>query len=128
MASEAEAEKRLRAVPARVNADAVLVGRGRLLEADVLIGVGSRGFILPVRAGSVRELEPATRLMRPWTFAIRAAATDWLDHWREPPAPGWHDILAMSKTSKLTIEGNLVPFMQHLQYVKDVLAVARGTR
>ena len=123
-----EAERRFRQVPARINADEVQVRRARLLDADILIGIGAMGLILPVRAGRLGEIETATRLMRPWVFAIGADAASWLEHWRDPPAPGWHDILALSKRGQLNIEGNLVPFMQHLQFVKDVLAAPRTIR
>lgn len=123
-----EAERRLKAIPAAINADAVYARRARLLDADILIGIGSKGFMLPVRAGRLSELEPATRLLRPWTFAVRTDAATWVAHWQDPPEAGWHDIFALSKRGKLTVEGNLVPFMQHLQFVKDVLAAPRHIR
>ncbi len=126
--AQEEVERRFRSVPALVNADAVHARRARRLEAEILIGIGEMGLILPVRAGCLGELQPASRLMRPWTFAIRADAGTWLQHWRDPPAPGWHDILALSKRGLLTVEGDLVPFMQHLQFIKDVLATPRGAR
>jgi hypothetical protein len=126
--AERKVERRLRAVPAAINADPVLVRRASLLDADILVGIGGAGFILPVRAGQLGAIEPATRLMRPWTFAIRADAATWLEHWRDPPRPGWHDILALAKSGKLTIEGNLIPFMQHLQFIKDMLAAPRHIR
>ena len=37
-----------------------------------------------------------------------------------------HDLLAMTKRKAARVEGNLLPFMQHLQYVKDVLAAPRA--
>jgi hypothetical protein len=124
--AQTEAERRLRTIPNIVDADEVLVRRGRLLEADILVGIGPASFILPVRMGRIGEIEPAGRLMRPWDFAVRAVTADWLAHWTDPPRPGWHDLLAMQKQGRLTIEGNLLPFMQHLQVVKDVLAAPRG--
>lgn len=123
-----EAERRLRMVPAAINADEMHARRARLLDADILVSVGPASFILPVRAGRLGELEPATRLLRPWTFAIRADAGTWLAHWQTPPKAGWHDIFALSKRGLLTMEGNLVPFMQHLQFIKDVLAAPRNIR
>lgn len=123
-----EAERRLQAIPAAINADQEHARRARLLDADVLIGVGGTSFIMTVRSGRLGELEPATRLLRPWTFAIRAEAATWLMHWQNPPKAGWHDIFALSKRGLLTMEGNLVPLMQHLQFVKDVLAAPRNIR
>ena len=123
-----EAERRMKAIPTAINADAVYARRARLLDADVLIGIGQTGFILPIRAGRLGEIEPASRLLRPWTFAIRADAPTWMEHWINPPRPGWHDIFALSKRGLMTMEGNLIPFMQHLQFVKDVLAAPRQIR
>ena len=123
-----EAERRAKAIPAAINADEVHARRGRLLDADILIGIGPAGFVLPVRAGRLGELEAATRLLRPWAFAIRADAATWIEHWKSPPRASWHDIFALSKKGLLTMEGNLVPLMQHLQFVKDVLAAPRAYR
>ena len=41
------------------------------------------------------------------------------------PRPGWHDLLALTKRGEATLEGDLHPFMTHLQYFKDVLALPR---
>ncbi len=124
-AQQLTAEHRAKAIPTAINADEVHARRGRLLDADIMIGIGPSGFILPVRGGRLDDLEPATRLLRPWVFAIRADAATWLQHWENPPRAGWHDIFALSKRGLLTMEGNLVPLMQHLQFVKDVLAAPR---
>jgi hypothetical protein len=125
----AEVARRLEQIARHVDGDAVLVRRGRFLDADILIGIGGGPSrverILSIREGRVAALEDASRLMRPWVFAVRAQAADWLAHWEDPPRPGWHDLLAMSKRGAVTIEGNLAPFMQNLQYVKDVLAAPR---
>ena len=41
------------------------------------------------------------------------------------PAPGVHDLMALSKQGLVRIEGNLQPFMANLQFVKDVIAAPR---
>jgi hypothetical protein len=41
------------------------------------------------------------------------------------PRPGWHDLLALTKRKEATLEGDLHPFMTHLQYFKDLLALPR---
>ena len=41
------------------------------------------------------------------------------------PRPGWHDLLALTKREEAVLEGDLHPFMAHLQYFKDVLALPR---
>jgi hypothetical protein len=115
----------LAAIPEIVNADAVLTRRGRFLTADVHVGVGALGFLLPIREGRAGLIQPATGLMRPWTFSVRASGSDWLQHWEDPAKAGWYDILGMKKRGAVTIEGDLTPFLQNLQFMKDVLASPR---
>ena len=42
------------------------------------------------------------------------------------PAPGFYDLLGMSKVGRARIEGNLVPLMGNLQYIKDLVALPRS--
>ena len=41
------------------------------------------------------------------------------------PKAGFHDLLALTKRGEAVVEGELHPFMTHLQYFKDVLALPR---
>jgi hypothetical protein len=41
------------------------------------------------------------------------------------PKPGFHDLLALTKRGEAVLEGDLHPFIAHLQYFKDVLALPR---
>ena len=122
----ARARTLLLEIPSLVNADDVLVRRGRFMTADVHVVIDAEAFILPVREGRVGTIEPATTPLRSWSFSVRASAEDWLRHWREPADAGWYDILGMRKTGRMTIEGDLKPLLQNLQYVKDVLASPRS--
>ena len=119
------AAERLAAIPSLVNADPVLLRRGRFLTADVHTGIGAQGFIVPIREGRIGAITPATGLMRSWRFSVRASAADWLKHWQDPAEASWYDILGMKKRGVVTIEGDLKPFLQNLQYMKDVLAAPR---
>ena len=57
---------------------------------------------------------------------MRGSVQAWAALWQDPPPPGWHDIFALSKRGEMSFEGNLQPFLAHLQYFKDVLALPRG--
>ena len=48
-----------------------------------------------------------------------------IEYWRPEPEPGWHDLLALTKRGEASLEGDLHPFMAHLQYFKDLLALPR---
>ena len=114
-----------RAIPARANADSHLVWRGRTLRADCLVQIGSTPFLLRIDSGSIRESRTGLPLLCPWDFAVRGTLQAWTALWQDPPPPGWHDLFALSKCGEMTFEGNLQPFLAHLQYFKDVLALPR---
>lgn len=129
-ASSPESERELcerfrRCVPHLVNADRHLVWRGRTLTADCLVQIGSTPFLLRIDAGSIRECRSELPLLCPWDLAVRGSVAAWDALWRDPPPAGWHDVFALSKRGELSVEGNLQPFMAHLQYFKDVLALPR---
>ena len=114
------------AMRSRVNTDPHLVWRGRTLHADCLVQIGTTAFLLRIDAGNVRECLSHLPLLCPWTFAVRGTAQAWERFWENPPPPGWHDLFALAKRGEMSFEGNLQPFMAHLQYMKDVLALPRA--
>ena len=63
--------------------------------------------------------------MRSWRFSYRASAAAWAEYWQPAPRPGFHDLLALTKRGEAMLEGDLHPFMTHLQYFKEVLALPR---
>jgi hypothetical protein len=114
------------ALPGLVAADADLLRRGRFLTCDLELGVGAQPLHVEIAAGRVASVQRGPFLLRPWTFAIRADAAVWLRFLEPLPAAGYHDIMALTKAGRARVEGNLVPFMGNLQYIKDVLAAPRA--
>lgn len=119
---------RFEALPALVNADADLVRRGRFLSCDFKLGIGPLPLVVSIVHGEVAAVTGGPFLLRPWLFALDAAPSTWSQFLEPVPAPGVHDIFALSKRGLLTISGNLLPFMANLQYVKDVVAKPRADR
>jgi hypothetical protein len=113
-------------IPSRVNDDAHLVWRGRHLSARCLIGIGETAFLLRIDAGRITECRTPPPLMSSYAFAIHGTADAWDRFWQSPPPPGWHDLFALSKRGEIRLEGGLHPFLSHLQYFKDVLALPRS--
>jgi hypothetical protein len=99
--------------------------RTRWLRARVLIGASAEHLLLQFDRGQM-HLDESTGPMLTWDFALRADASTWMRHWEAPPAPGWHDLLALAKRDALRLEGDLHPFMTHLQFFKDLLAAPRA--
>jgi hypothetical protein len=109
-----------------VNADAALVRRGRYLSTTFLIEVGEVCWLITVHEGRVSRVERGPFLMRDWAFAVRASEDVWRRFWQPVPEPGFHDLFALTKGGHARVEGNLVPLMANLRYVKDLLAQPRG--
>lgn len=114
------------ALPSLVNGDESLVRRGRDCNTTFLVEAGESSWLVTVRAGRIEHVERGPFRMRPWSFAVRAPMEAWRNFWEPVPAPGFHDLFAMTKAGHARIEGDLRPLMQHLRYIKDVLAAPRG--
>ena len=89
-----------RACPISSPADTDLIRRGRWLDVDCRIDVGSEPFFLPIRKGVLAPLERGARLMRSTTFSFRATDEAWTNYWAPVPAPGWHDLFALDQARR----------------------------
>jgi hypothetical protein len=108
-----------------VNGDSDLVRRGARCHAELEAGIGDAMFYVRVAEGRVVQLERQAKLPRPWQFTIRAPAEAWRKFWMPVPEPGWHDLSALTKRGVAGIEGDITPFMTHLQFFKDMFAAPR---
>ena len=108
-----------------VNSDANLVRRGRFLSTTFLLGDRRPGLSRQDHRGPHRLVTPGPFVTPNYSFALRAPRDEWEMFWKKVPAPGHNDIFALFKRGKLTIEGDLHPFMANLLYIKDVLAAPR---
>ena len=115
-------------LPDLLPADGDLIRRGRRLDVDCRIDVGSEPFFLAIRDGALASLERGTRLMRSTAFSLRATDEAWTNYWKPIPAPGWHDLFALTKRGAASIDGDLRPLLQNLQYFKDLLALPRNVQ
>lgn len=121
-----EVAAQLAALPDRVNGDAGLVRRGRFLTTAFLTGTPAMPVHVTIRHGRIEHVAAGPALMRSWSFALRAEAEAWTRFWQPMPEPGWHDLLALARFGRLTIEGDLQPLMANLRYIKDILELPRS--
>jgi len=112
-------------IPDLVNADENLVRRGRFLSTTSLMEIGDKGYLVKIIEGRVVSITPGPFVTPNYSFALRAPRDEWELFWTKVPPPGHHDIFALFKRGKLTIEGDLHPLMANLLYIKDVLAAPR---
>jgi len=108
-----------------VHADHALVWRGRFVSLEWLWQIGDVPYHIHIRDGLIVELVRGPVLMRSHTFAIRGPVESWERFWAPVPRPGFHDLFAMTKTERASIDGNLQPLMANLRYFKDILAAPR---
>src|SRR3989304_6361576 len=123
--AESDVHTRIAALPELVNADALLLRRGRYLTTTLLVEMDEVQYLVRVVEGRIAPVERGPFLMRPWSFAVRASADAGRRFWEPVPAPGYHDLFAMKKLGVARVEGDLVPLMANLRYLKDVLAAPR---
>jgi hypothetical protein len=119
------AADRFATLPRLLAADSDLLRRGRWLTVDCRVDIGSEPFFLSIRDGTLAALDRGARLMRSTAFSLRATDQAWSNYWKPMPGPGWHDLFALTKRGVASIEGDLRPLLQNLQYFKDLLALPR---
>jgi hypothetical protein len=126
--SDAAVSETFAKIPAMLDRTPALLLRGRTLTCECLLGPSDHPFHVSIREGAIIEMTPAPVLMRSWRFAYRASSAAWAEYWQPRPRAGWHDLLALTKRKEAILEGDLHPFMTHLQYFKDVLALPRSRK
>jgi hypothetical protein len=112
-------------LPDLLAADTDLRRRGHWLNADCRIDIGAEPFHLTLREGGLADFARGPRLLRSVAFSLHGTDDAWRHHWQKVPAPGWHDLFAMTKRGAMSINGDLRPLLQNLQYFKDLLALPR---
>jgi hypothetical protein len=111
----------------KVNADEMLVKRGRFLTTTFLMEVGSTAWLVAIADGMIVSVTRGPFVMPSWSFALRASEEEWSAFWSARPQPGHHDLMALIKRRTLKAEGNLQVFMSNLRYFKEALGKLRAT-
>ena len=111
---------------AAANSNATLLRRGHQVTCKILIGVGSKDFIVSLEKGYVKNLRLRTVPLESGIFAIRADDRIWVEHWQEFPKRNYHDLFSMLSSGLATIDGDLTIFMRNLIYFKMLLAAPRN--
>ena len=125
LGEQAELTALFERLPELVSGDSDLVRRGALCNAELEAGIGEVMYYLKIAAGRVTALERQSGPTRPWQFALRATTEAWQKFWMPVPEPGWHDLSALTKRGVARLEGDITPYMTHLQFFKDVFASPR---
>ena len=110
---------------ALVDADEMLIHRGRFVTTSFLLEIGETAWLLEITKGRISNVTRGPFVMPRWTFALSAAASDWNAFWSPSPPPGFHDLFALLRFKRLAIEGDMHVFMANLFYFKQLLAKLR---
>ena len=109
------------------NGDTLLVNRGRFLNTSFMIEIDAEQWLVRILDGRVFEVVRGPFVMPRWSFALRATASDWNLFWSPNPPPGYHDLFALIRFRRLSVEGDMHAFMANLFYFKALLAKLRRT-
>jgi hypothetical protein len=121
-----EISSRLTALPERIEADAVLLRRGRVLNATCQLSVGANAFLLRIVDGRVHDVRRGPLVTPSADFTIAGDATVWRRFLAASPPPGDHDLFAFVKRRELQVTGDLHPLMSHLLYWKGLFGHLRA--
>lgn len=121
-------QDRLARLPERFNERSHWVHRARRLTTCFLLTAGASSFRIHIGNGRIDAVQTGPFIMAQWDFCIQADEDTWHTFWQPLPPPGFHDVMALSKAKRMSIQGNIYPFMSNLLYFKELLATARTTR
>lgn len=119
-------QESLEQLPERFNKRVRLVEYARRLNTRFLLIAGTASFRIEITNGKVSAVQPGPFIMGEWDFLMQADEDTWQKFWLPMPPPGFHDLQALSKAKRLSIQGNIYPFMSNLLYFKELLSAARS--
>lgn len=111
-----------------VNANQKLVDNGKQLNLCFTFGYGNDDYLFEIKNGRILSINRRTLQTKSGVFKIHAETKSWEKHWLTIPPRDYHDIFAMLAKKIVSIDGNLIPLMQNLQYFKDIISSNRQIR
>ena len=108
-----------------VNRNAALTRRGKWVNLSFIFGVDNDDYLISIKNGKIIQIQKRNLATESGIFAIRAAKSTWKEHWRCIPKRDFHDIWSMLPKQLVTLDGNLLPLIQNLQFFKDIIASPR---
>ena len=108
-----------------VNSDPALLRQGRWVTLTFILGVDDIDYLITIQKGKIINITQRALQTVTGRFSIRADAQSWRKHWQKIPQRDYHDIFAMLAKGIVSIDGDLLPLMQNLQYFKDLISKNR---
>ena len=108
-----------------INSNKRLIENGRWLNITFTFGIEDKDYLFEILSGNVLSINEREILTQSGTFKIYGQKDSWNKHWLKVPPRDYHDIFAMLAKKIIYIDGDLTPFIQNLQYFKDLIASNR---
>ena len=109
----------------RINSNQDLLKRGKWVSLTFTFGIENTDYLFEIINGKVNSIKKRVLLTKSGVFRIHGESVSWEKHWLKNPPRDYHDIFAMLAKKIIILEGDLTPFIQNLQYFKDLIASNR---
>ena len=109
----------------RINSNQDLLKRGKWVNLTFTFGIENTDYLIEIINGKVNSIKKRVLLTKSGVFRIHGQSVSWEKHWLKNPPRDYHDIFAMLAKKIIILEGDLTPFIQNLQYFKDLIASNR---
>jgi len=109
----------------RINSNKDLLKRGKWVNLTFTFGIENTDYLIEIINGKVNSIKKRVLLTKSGVFRIHGESVSWEKHWLKNPPRDYHDIFAMLAKKIIILEGDLTPFIQNLQYFKDLIASNR---
>lgn len=109
----------------RINSNQDLLKRGKWVNLTFTFGIENTDYLIEIINGKVNSIKKRVLLTKSGVFRIHGQSISWEKHWLKNPPRDYHDIFAMLAKKIIILEGDLTPFIQNLQYFKDLIASNR---
>ena len=105
-----------------VNSNKSLIYKGRWVNLTFTFGINDKDLLIKIIKGKIQSITTRTVKTQSGIFRIHGLSESWDKHWLKIPPRDYHDIFAMLAKNIITIDGDLTPLIQNLQYFKDLIA------
>lgn len=109
----------LQALADAVNQDPELNRRGKYYSIQFRLEMENRHILFRVEDGRLTSVTENSS--EPAAFSLAGTSSTWQTFLQPVPPPGFHDIAAMIDQGHLRLEGDPMPWLANMLYIKGVI-------
>jgi hypothetical protein len=111
----------------KVNGDPALNRRGVCYSTEFKLVAGGYNLLFRIEDGRITRVQSNTADLPTNGFTLTGDRESWNKFRQKFPPPGYHDIFAMLEYGHLKLDGDAMPLLSNILYVKGVLDHWRTT-